>query len=262
MFRNINVYSNEKNTDTGGSVMKIVYLNTNGFYGIDGCNKNSKNESNINNAREILTLLFENVDPNIIFFSEFDVNSCAGQFVIKKLKEKGYFCVFPNQFKYMSEHYTSIVIAFTKEKKQSEKSPTKKSLKWNEIRLNDYRIVGVHIPDSINDTTEAVSYWQSLIKHYEMYKNEKIIYIGDMNVFEHGTVGKQYFNTILKNARDAWLENGNSNSNKEDVTFVKGNTRIDYVLLSQNILEKYNITNVQDIFINMWSDHSALILEF
>lgn len=63
--------------------MKIVYLNTNGFYGIDGCNKNSKNESNINNAREILTLLFENVDPNIIFFSEFDVNSCAGQFVIK-----------------------------------------------------------------------------------------------------------------------------------------------------------------------------------
>ena len=169
--------------------------------------------------------------------------------------------MFPNHYEYISVSYTSIVIAFTKRKIESEISPTKKSLKWNEIQFDDYRIVGVHIPDSTTDKNEAELYWRSLTKHYEAYKNKKIIYIGDMNVFKEETTGKQYINSILESARDAWIEKGNSNGNKTDFTYI-GDTRIDYVILSESMPTDYEIINVQDIFNNKWSDHSALIIEF
>lgn len=243
--------------------MKLYYLNTNGFCGPSGYKKDSSNEYNIDNAQEILNNLFYDNDsePDIIFFSEFDVNSPAGKFVVEYLKRKGYSHVFPNHYKYMSESYTSIVIAFTRRKRESEKSPTKKSLKWNEIQFDDYRIVGVHIPDSTRDENEAKLYWQSLTKHHEAYKNGKTIYIGDMNVFEEGTIGKQYFNNILESARDAWIEKGNSNGNEADFTYI-GDTRIDYAILSESMPQNFNIINVQDIFKNKWSDHSALVIEF
>lgn len=240
--------------------MKILYLNTNGFYGHNGYNKNSKKETNINNARAIFKMLFEHDQPDLIFFSEFDVNSIAGEFVINELKEKGYSHVFPNHYEYMSKRYTSIVIAFTKEKKKSEKSPTKKALKWNEIQFDDYRIVGLHIPDSKNEEVESELFWQSLKKHYKTYKDEKIIYIGDMNVFEEGTVGKQYFNSVFESARDAWIEKVNSNDTETDFTFI-GRTRVDYVILSETMPKKFRIRNIQDVFKKKYSDHSALIIE-
>lgn len=244
--------------------MTVYYLNTNGFYGPSGYKKDSRNKYNVDNAKQILNNLFyDNAgEPDIIFFSEFDVYSPAGKEVFDYLGKKGYIPVYPNNETEILCKYYSIVIAFTKQKMLSKKSPTKKSLKWNEIQFGDYRIVGVHIPDSKNEKAEAELYWQSLKKHYGTYKNEKIIYIGDMNVFEEETVGKQYLNSILESARDAWIEKGNSNGGKADVTFINEKTRVDYVILSKNIPGNFNIINVQDIFRNKWSDHSALIFEF
>lgn len=64
--------------------MEIVYLNTNGFYG-DKDKRNFSDTNNQKNAEKILKEIFELYSPDILFFSEFDVNSQVGKFLINFL---------------------------------------------------------------------------------------------------------------------------------------------------------------------------------
>lgn len=248
--------------------MEIAYLNVNDFCGTDNkkeCEKDS--EKRKKTAEEILKTIFSKVKPNILFFAEFDAESEAGKFVTEKLEEKGYDPVYPNQYtKARMKYYSSVVVAFTKRKKVSEPSPNK-WLKWNEITMDGYRIVGVHIPffapNNVGEWKKAEDYWQCLKTHYEKYNGkEKILYIGDMNVDTEGTPGKTHLNEILeKGAADVWIATGHSKDKAKDYTFV-GKTRVDYAIASPNIpisgaTEMYNC---QDFFINELSDHSLIVV--
>lgn len=239
--------------------MQVLYLNTNGFSG--NGDKKSKESKNKSIAKIILEKIFEKAEPEIIIFSEFDVNSFAGSYVMAYLEGKGYYCVYPNKFKYISERYTSIVLTFVKEKISSTES-LGLTLKWNEILYHGYRIIGVHIPDSKDEYNRAINYWKDITVHYQKHKKEKVLYIGDMNVFNDESDGKRMLNKLLiENAKDGWIEKGHTNNNSGDYTF-KCNTRIDYVITSQEALRCVKqIENFQEFFQEKLSDHSALLVD-
>lgn len=237
--------------------MEIVYLNTNGFCG----DEDNKLFSDKKTAEKILQEIFKLYSPNILFFSEFNANSQVGKFVINFLvEEKKYHCVHPNNLKCIPEDYTSIVLAFSKVEKKSQPSPND-WLKWNEILMDGYMIVGVHIPDSSKRLKEAKGFWECLESHYQKNISNKVIYIGDMNVFKEGTFGKNKLNKILETAKDAWLSTGHSNDGKRDYTY-KYETRIDYAILSPNMPKIVEMHNHQEFFTKRLSDHSLLQIKF
>lgn len=242
--------------------MEIVYLNANGFYG-DKDKRNSSDENNQKNAERILEEIFEKVSysPDILFFSEFDVNSQVGKFVIEFLvKNKKYHCVYPNGGKGLLKCHTSIVIAFSKVEKESKSSPNN-WLKWNEILMDGYMVVGVHIPDSSCELERAKDFWKCLESHYQKNISNRVIYIGDMNVFKEGTYGKKKLNKILETAKDAWLSTGHSNNGKQDYTYKK-ESRVDYAILSPGLHKVLEMHNHQEFFKKMLSDHSLLQIKF
>lgn len=240
--------------------MEIVYLNTNGFYG-DKDKRYFSDENNQKNAERILQGIFKLYSPDILFFSEFDANSQVGKFVINFLvEEKKYYCVYPNGWKEIPECYTSIVIAFSKVKKESEPSPNC-WLKWNEILMDGYMVIGVHIPDSSRQLKDGKDFWECLENHYQKNILNRVIYIGDMNVFKEGTLGKNKLNKILETAKDAWLSMGHSNDGARDYTYTS-KSRIDYAILSPNMPEVVEIHNHQEFFTEGLSDHSLLQIKF
>lgn len=248
------------NTRIEWDYMEITYLNINGFCG-SGKKKN-EHQNNIENAKKILNDIFERFEPDILFFSEFNVNTIAGVFAIKYLKEKGYNPIYPDGYTFEKlKGYTSIVIAFAKFEKDSEHSP-EDWLKWNEILVDGYRIVGVHIPDSEKEPKRAKNFWRHVEFHYGKYHNEeKILYIGDMNVFKEGTHGKNKLNRILETAKDGWIVTGHTNNNEADYTY-KYKTRIDYAILTSNIPKILEMHNCQEFYLKGLSDHSLIQIKF
>jgi len=242
--------------------MQLLSLNTNGFSGISI--KKSKSLINCNIAEKILKRIFNKGNPDIIIFSEFDVHSPAGENVIQYLhNEKNYHIIYPNKLSYISSQYPSIVLIFTKEKVISEES-LGLQLKWNEILYGKYRIVGVHIPDSTRETDRSKKYWNDILLHFQKHKNEKVIYIGDMNVFINDPLGKKKINDLIQEgAKDAWIEkNGKKYDIETSYTFI-GKTRVDYVIMSQVASINLNkMENIQEFYKEDLSDHSALLIEF
>lgn len=247
--------------------MQILSLNTNGFYGYNSKNNTITQQLNsmdrVKIGEKILEKIFTKSQPDIIIFSEFNLNSLEGTYVKEYLcGEKGYYLVNPNQCREIPKQFTSIVLAFTKKEIKSEKSLGLK-LKWNEIIYGDYRIIGVHIPDSTNDIVRANNYWNDILSHFEKHKHEKVVYVGDMNVYNSNTLGKDKLNILLnKGAKDAWEIKNNFNYNIEEGYTCKYRTRIDYAIMTKSASEYlYNIENVQEIFREKLSDHAALIID-
>lgn len=240
--------------------MQVAYLNTNGFFGYQ--RKGKREQSNSLIAKKILDKLFECVEPDILFFAEFDKYSTAGKYIIESLEEKGYSPIYPDNRTNMSSKVFSYVVAFSKHKYPSEKSPEGcLAYKWNEIIINEYRIIGVHIPSSIHEPERANNYWDALHKHYLDHKEDKIIYIGDMNVYDEGTEGKKQFNKLMKVAQDGWNETHHSNTLTDSFTISLDNgdyKRVDYVVLSNNISKVFVVENFQDFYKEYLSDHSLI----
>lgn len=241
--------------------MQLLSLNTNGFSGIS--TKKSKSLMNCNIAEKILKKIFDKENPDIILFSEFDVHSPAGENVIQYLhNEKNYHIIYPNKLSEISSKYPSIVLMFAKGKVISEES-LGLQLKWNEILYGKYRIVGVHIPDSTREADRSKKYWNDILLHFQKHKNEKVIYIGDMNVFIDGTLGKKKLNDLIQDgAKDAWIEmNGKKYDIEASYTF-KGKTRVDYAIMSQAASISLNkMENIQEFYKEDLSDHSALLID-
>lgn len=116
---------------------------------------------------------------------------------------------------------------------------------------DDYVIVGLHV-------TYDEKYWSAIIDYFKQHKNEKIILIGDFNVYEEGTDRKKKFDELLSaGAIDAWVALGNS---PHKVTHRE--SRVDYVLMSQNAYTEVKQMSVIEVIREMnISDHSAIYVE-
>ena len=198
----------------------------------------------------------------MVYFSEFNVCSVAGQEAIRRMKDGGYSPVFPNRWSFVSPGYTSIVIAFVKGTCGREKSPGN-WLQWNEMLLRGYRLVGLHITRD--------SMWEDILAAYEQHMEEKVVFIGDFNVSHRESYGKRKKEDLMKmGAADAFAAwHGAETDGEAGYTYVytgwdgrKGYTRIDYALLSPAALNcLVSMENRQNCYEAGLSDHAALVLE-
>lgn len=242
--------------------MQIAYLNINGCF--DCQRKGNRNQSNSVIAEKIIDKLFCDIEPDILFFAEFDKYSTAGKYITTSLEEKGYSPIYPDNRTNMSSKVFSYVVAFSKHKHLSEKSPEGcLAYKWNEIIINEYRIIGVHILSSIHEPERVNDYWNTLHKHYFEHSEEKIIYLGDINAYDEGTEGKKQFNKLMKVAQDGWCKTHPSDNISDSFTIRLENgdfKRVDYIVLSNNISEDFIVENYQGFYKEYLSDHSLIAI--
>ncbi|MBU3098073.1 MULTISPECIES: endonuclease/exonuclease/phosphatase family protein [Clostridium] len=250
--------------------MRILSLNVNNFGGIeekprydeykddylklDSFRNDSKRIPVANNIVERIGTY----QPDIIIMHEFDMNSPAGNYVITELENLSYYEVYPDNKEkndYKKKRASSITLIFVMEKgKKSNNSPTnlEKKLRWNHIIYLDYVIIGIHVPYDIH-------FWNEMIIFYETNKNKKLIYIGDMNVYDPKTDRRERFDNLLRcGATDAWVERRYPN----DTPTFSGATRIDYALMSPSAIKCLNGINIDSVFRERnLSDHSAVIVD-
>lgn len=113
--------------------------------------------------------------------------------------------------------------------------------------------------------------WERIKKYLKDKKDEKVIFIGDLNVDQRGTHQYESFVPLFKSdvdMRDLWLEqDGKDNAitykNKEETK-----TRLDYALVTPGILEGYKYTmsmipELDEEFEKDWhiSDHRMLVVD-
>ena len=247
--------------------MQILSLNINGFVGTKNKRNYSGDTNKNGNVVSVFAKIFSNCDPDIIILSEFNVNSEAGKYAMGILNSKGYHAIYPNVGKSIGRRITSIVLVFSKSQGQSCESSGPVSLKWNEVICGEYTIVGVHVPFSASrhqyERKRAEKYWDAMVKHFEEHQSERVIYIGDMNVYKSGTYGMKQLETLLKKgAKDAWIERTGLKHNDIKGFTYKKSTRADYVIMSENAYDVLvSIENMQGFYNEKLSDHSGILID-
>ena len=241
--------------------MRVAYLNVNGFCGLENKRRVVPGEVSRANARKVCKALLEE-HADAVFLSEFDVHSEAGQEAIRRMADAGYRSVLPNRWNYISQSYTSIVMAFAKAEAVRERSP-ENWLQWNELVLDGYRLIGLHI------TGESM--WKDIREAYRRQSEGKLILIGDFNVSERESFGKRAMAELLEmGAKDAWIAcRGEEAGVNAGYTYAytgwdgrEGYTRIDYALMAPAALERLiSMGNRQEFYMSGLSDHAALVLE-
>lgn len=241
--------------------MKILSLNINNFGGFK-CKEQYKKENKYREwylldktsaSTEILAYI-QQKKPVVAILHEFELNANIAQQFIKHMDFIGYKTI-PHENHELKD--PSITIMFVRKELLYNKlaNPhSEKSLRASVIKTADCIIYGVHIPPKYDDV-----FWKELIDFYKDNQGQKLVIIGDYNVYDMGTEHKnRYFQLLALNAKDAWLEKGYSNSTK---THIKGR-RLDYAIMSPSMYECLNSIIIDPYLINNdRTDHAALIIE-
>lgn len=244
--------------------LKILSLNINNFSGVN-CKKDKKyksvsawRESNKENFKRNSDKILEyiqkdEISPDIVVFHEVELDTPTYSVFKEKFKEMNYtFVSYPTpKFK-----NSSITMMFVKNyiKYYSVSNPHDRNLRASIIKVNDCIIYGVHCPGSFDE-----DFWEQLIGFYKGKKEEKILIIGDLNIFDSGTEQKKKFCKLLnEGAKDVWIEKGYPH---EKSTFNSGK-RIDYAIVSPLLLDKLSSIKIDDRLRSIdVTDHSAIIVE-
>lgn len=244
--------------------MKILSTNINDFGGIicrqDYINKNKWTEwSSIDkstNATEILAMIQKEA-PTLCSLMEFELNGSQSQQFINSMDTLGYELV---PIEPTSLKLPSITICFVRKDLLYKKienphyKKTNKVLRSTVIKVADYIIYFVHASSSYDE-----DFWNEISTFYNENKDNKILIIGDLNLYKLGTPQKEeYLQLVNAGIKDIWLELGNPNATP---TYIKGG-RLDYALASPKMLP--NIFNMQinpSLMDMKVTDHSTLIIE-
>lgn len=155
------------------------------------------------------------------------------------------------------------------------------------FEYKDFVIIDAHMPlnpkdderyseknGKMKERTESVEQqWECIKKYLKDKKDEKVIFIGDLNVYQRGTHQYESFVPLFKSdvdMRDLWLEQGGKDNaitykNKEKT---KTKTRLDYALTTPSLFERYKysmsmIPESNEEFKENWniSDHRMLVVD-
>lgn len=258
-------------TDAGTGVT-IAYVNTNGFAGT--ADKRYFPGDRKANARNLLARILEltgreqdgsgavESGPDILFLAEFPLHSEAGEAAREYLSQMGYSAVYPDKCSKagIRKNITSTVTAFVKCTLPYERSASPMHwLKWNELSVSGYRIVGVHIPDSVREEHSAREFWECMETHYQAHRDTGgLLYIGDMNVFLPDTPGYRRLSALCESASDVWLSLGNGNAGSDAATWM-GGSRLDRAVASADV-SVLDMKNYPQIYREGLSDHSLLMV--
>ena len=146
------------------------------------------------------------------------------------------------------------------------------------FKYEDFYIIDAHMPLNPKDdkrysdnnkkrAEEVEKLWEKIREYLKDKKDEKLIFIGDLNVYQRGTHQYESFVPLFKldvNMRDLWLEQGG----KDNAITCKKGTRLDYALVTPGLYEKYKCTmsmipESDEEFEKNWhiSDHRMLVVD-
>lgn len=175
-------------------MMRIFYLNINGFYGTSE-KKRYKLKCGLEdtycmkNAERICKQILgnETLKYDVIFFSEFAPNTPSGKWVSNYLNREGYKLILPSGYDSVKNEYYSLVVAYVKKELEIVKSVVSPNdwLTWCELSIDNKNIVGIHStrPEFLEDMRKAV--------RKKRYKDNDTIILGDINVTEESEVERK-----------------------------------------------------------------------
>lgn len=233
---------------------KYLYLNVNGFQGIEEKKKENLSSEKCKNTAKIICEKIYNLNSyDGIFLAEFDPNSSTGKYVRDYFEGKGYNLILPNNCSEIGGSFYSVVVAFVrKELNISHSQPSPSNwLTFCELKIDDYHIVGIH---STRDP-----FLDDLIQKLENNKEKNWIIIGDTNVSSRSERKRQ---EIIESIGTEILDKAH------EFTF-KSYTKIDRVFVRRandenrfNGMELNVIKGFYNVSLNeALSDHDALELK-
>lgn len=257
--------------------MKVLSVNVNNFGGVsakpllsnyklhNGKNDFSRwnsavatwrNENKICIAKNVASIVNLAYDFDVVFLHEVDTNCESWELLQKMMGEK--FELKPANgvdVELYKKGSKSISCLFLKKEMVFEYEKSNVLGEGNqrniEIKIADTYVIGLHMSYDISD-------WVKVIERFRYLKNkdERVILIGDLNVFDIGTDRRKKFDELInEGAIDIWLKQGERN----DVPTANTNKRIDYALTTQSVYEK----GVVEIILSYVrrekiTDHSAI----
>lgn len=141
--------------------------------------------------------------------------------------------------------------------------------RWLEVRLPNFTLSGVHVPDDGRPTDRA-AYWQSLVAFARARRDEPVLLIGDFNTGRHRAdeEGATFSCTAQLGAlwtlgyRDAWRELNPTARESTWVSPLGGGFRIDAAHVSAPLLPRLRGARHSDRErVEGVSDHSAVLID-
>lgn len=282
--------------------MKIVSLNINSFGGdvdtFEGMKKELANRyydgnvleaykealsswNDAINSRSIYKSILkeiDEVDADIILFQEYYINSEAAKKFEEEMRKRNYAL----KCNYITDKRPRPLCtgAFCHDNNAYEEVKPQFDFEGRVFvfKYEDFYIIDAHMPLNPKDdkrysennkkrAEEVEKLWEKIREYLKDKKDEKVIFIGDLNVYQRGTHQYKSFVPLFKSdvdMRDLWLEQGG----KDNAITCKKGTRLDYALVTPGLYEKYKCTmsmipESDEEFEKDWhiSDHRMLVVD-
>ena len=234
----------------------------------------------------------EEVDADIVLFQEYYINSDVAKQFQKEMgcedKDEKYVL----KCNYITNKQPLFTVAFCRNNNTYEEVKPQFDFEGRVFvfKYEDFYIIDAHMPLNPKDDDENYSennykkkerakdvekLWEKIREYLKDKKDEKVMFIGDLNVYRRGTHQYESFVPLFKSdvdMRDLWLEQGGKDNaityknkkNKEEET----KTRLDYALVTPGLLERYKymmsmIPESDEEFEKDWhiSDHRMLVVD-
>lgn len=284
--------------------MKIVSLNINSFGGdvdtFEGMKKELANRyydgnvleaykealsswNDAINSRSIYKSILkeiDEVDADIILFQEYYINSEVAKKFEEEMRKRNYAL----KCNYITDKRPRprplCTGAFCRDNNAYEEVKPQFDFEGRVFvfKYEDFYIIDAHMPLNPKDdkrysennkkrAEEVEKLWEKIREYLKDKKDEKVIFIGDLNVYQRGTHQYKSFVPLFKSdvdMRDLWLEQGG----KDNAITCKKGTRLDYALVTPGLYEKYKCTmsmipESDEEFEKDWhiSDHRMLVVD-
>ena len=261
--------------------MKIISLNVNNFGGInskprpdeykesDGTiiwnsfNSDVEQWQDVNKNfilynLEKITQLIKNYE--VVILQEVDTNCISFEELNQECIKNNFEIVFPNGYnkKVFQKGHNSITCMLIKKyiKYEINKNNfSNKKYKNVDINIGNVRILGVHIPKGDLD------YWNALINEVKNCTTDKLLVMGDLNVYDCGTKQKAKYLELLRdhNMIDSWTAMGN----EMDRATCNTGKIIDYALVNPELANCIYNAQIIDTPRNYgYTDHSAIVVSY
>ena len=222
----------------------------------------------------------EEVDADIVLFQEYYINSDVAKQFQKEMgcedKDEKYVLKCNN----ITNKQPLFTVAFCRNNNTYEEVKPQFDFEGRVFvfKYEDFYIIDAHMPLNPKDdkrysennkkrAEEVEKLWEKIREYLRDKKDEKVIFIGDLNVYQRGTHQYESFVPLFKldvNMRDLWLEQGG----KDNAITCKKGTRLDYALVTPGLYEKNKCTmsmipESDEEFEKDWhiSDHRMLVVD-
>ena len=237
-------------------------------------------EINCSSICESILELVNKMDADIILFQEYYINS----YVAEKFEEEMGCKDKDGKYVLKCNHITNKrplhTVAFCRNNNTYEEVKPQFDFEGRVFvfKYKDFNIIDAHMPLNPKDderysendkkrAEEVEKLWEKIKEYLKEKKDKKVIFIGDLNVHQRGTHQYESFVSLFKSdvdMQDLWLKQGGKN---DTITCKKG-TRLDYVLVTPVVFERYKYTmsmipESDEKFEKDWniSDHRMLVVD-